>query len=61
MPVFGAKRGLARSFESLRQDGAAFKVFVVDDGSEPSLVAPEGLPFTTYMLRLPSNRGFTRP
>lgn len=61
MPVFGAQRELARSLESLRHVGAGFKVFVVDGGSEPPLVAPEGLPFTTHMLRLTSNRDITRP
>lgn len=59
IPVFADQEGLARSLESLRRERARFEVVVVDDGSEPPLVVPEGLPFAVRMLRLPHNQGIT--
>jgi len=59
VPVFADQDGLARSLESLRDDGTRFEVVVVDDGSEPPLVVPEDLPFPVRMLRLPHNQGIT--
>lgn len=59
VPVFTDQDGLARSLESLLDDGARFEVIVVDDGSEPPLAVPEGLPFPVRMLRLPHNQGIT--
>jgi glycosyltransferase involved in cell wall biosynthesis len=57
MPVYNGQRALERSLESLRHDGAAFDVVVVDDGSEPPIRVPDGLPFTVTLIRLARNRG----
>jgi glycosyltransferase involved in cell wall biosynthesis len=61
MPVYNGQRGLERSLESLRDDGAVFDVVVVDDGSEPPIRVPSGddLRFTVTLIRLPQNRGIT--
>jgi glycosyltransferase involved in cell wall biosynthesis len=60
MPVLNAQRGLERSLSSLVPDGAAFEVFVVDDGSEPPLAIPADLPFRVHLHRLPYNQGITK-
>lgn len=62
LPVYNDQHGLDRSLDSLRHDGAAFDVVVVDDGSEPPVRVPgdgRDLPFAVTLLRLPQNRGIT--
>jgi glycosyltransferase involved in cell wall biosynthesis len=59
MPVYNAQRGLERSLASLRSDGSEFEVFIVDDGSVPPLVVPEGMPFPIRLVRAPCNQGIT--
>ena len=59
IPVYNAERGLERSLASLRGDGSEFEVFIVDDGSVPPLVVPEGLPFPVTLIRQPRNQGIT--
>jgi glycosyltransferase involved in cell wall biosynthesis len=59
IPVFNAQRGLDRALDSLRNEGADFEVFVVDDGSFPPLLLPEGLPFAVTLIRQPHNQGIT--
>lgn len=59
MPVYNDQAGLERSLASLCDDGAAFDVVVVDDGSTPPLRLPARLPFRAHLLRLEQNRGIT--
>ena len=59
MPVYNAQRGLERSLASLRGDGSGFEVFIVDDGSVPPLVVPDGMPFPVTLVRQPRNQGIT--
>lgn len=57
MPVYDDQAGLERSLASLGEDGAAFDVVAVDDGSTPPLVLPADLPFRAVLLRLERNQG----
>lgn len=59
IPVHDDQPGLARTLAGLAADGGSFEVVVVDDGSEPPLRRPEGLPFPVTLLRLAVNRGIT--
>jgi glycosyltransferase involved in cell wall biosynthesis len=59
IPVFNEQRGLERSLDSLRQEAAEFEVFVIDDGSNPPIAAPETLPYRVTLIRLPENQGIT--
>ena len=57
IPVYNDQAGLERSLASLCDDGAAFGVVVVDDGSSVPLRLPEGLPFGIELVRLERNHG----
>ena len=59
IPAYKDQAGLERALESLRHDGARFDVVVVDDGSDPPLSLPQGLPFAAELLRLERNHGIT--
>jgi glycosyltransferase involved in cell wall biosynthesis len=59
IPAYRDQAGLERSLASLAQDGADFDGVVVDDGSEPPIRVPDGLPFRLTLLRLDANRGIT--
>ena len=59
IPVHNDQPGLARTLATLAADGGSFDVVVVDDGSDPPLRGPEGLPFRLTVLRLAANLGIT--
>jgi len=59
IPVYNAQHGLERSLGSLGSDGSEFDAFIVDDGSVPPLVVPEGMPFPITLIRQPRNQGIT--
>ena len=60
IPVFNQAEDLLRTLASLDSQHAAFDIFVVDDGSEPSLDLPEGrFLHPIHLICLESNRGCT--
>jgi glycosyltransferase involved in cell wall biosynthesis len=60
IPVLNAQCDLEESLLSLTHDGAKFEVFVVDDGSEPKLTVPKGLPFPVHLYHLCRTQGITQ-
>jgi glycosyltransferase involved in cell wall biosynthesis len=60
MPVYNGQVDFERALGSLVRDGARFELFVVDDGSQPPIRVPDGLPFEVVLIRLDRNVGITR-
>jgi glycosyltransferase involved in cell wall biosynthesis len=59
IPVFNDQAGLERALESLAADGEEFTVYVVDDGSNPPMSIPDGLPYRVHLIRQEPNQGIT--
>jgi glycosyltransferase involved in cell wall biosynthesis len=59
IPVFNDQPGLEKALASLALDGAQFDVFVVDDGSDPPIIFPPGLPYVVRLVRQEPNQGIT--
>ena len=59
IPAFNDQRGLEKALASLSQDGSWFDVFVVDDGSDPPVRIPPGLPYQVHLVRQEPNRGIS--
>ena len=59
IPVFNDQVGLERSLASLAADEEEFDVYVVDDGSDPGLSIPAGLPYQVHLLRQVPNQDIT--
>jgi len=60
IPVFNQADDLVRTLDSLDAQRSEFEIFVVDDGSDPPLVLPEGrFRHPIHLIALENNRGCT--
>jgi glycosyltransferase involved in cell wall biosynthesis len=59
LPVFNRTKDLTASLASLRDQGAAHTVVIVDDGSQPPVVLPSSTSHDVALLRTDANRGIT--